>query len=305
MKKYFNDKRKLAIFSVFLLVTLAACSSPRLADGSIDPKQIIDLSTSWGSVFSSGWFDGIFVYPVAQLINIFGNITGDAGLAIILAVLAINILIGGVTLKSQMSQQKMQMCKPELDRINAKYKNKKDDRSRQLQAKELQDLYAKYDINPFGSIIPMLIQLPVMFSVYYAVMRAKTVIGGTFVGIELDTTPLNGVSDGQFVYLIIFGLMILAQFLSMKMPQWLTERRKKLEKVKTKKYAQAKPSGGMMESSMNAMMYVSLGMISLLCLNWPLSMSFYWLVNAATRVGQNVIIDHIIGKKNQDEKKLV
>ena len=46
---------------------------------------------------------------------------------------------------------------------------------------------------------------------------------------------------------------------------------------------------GMM-GSMNMMMYMSTGMIAILAINWPLGMSFYWLVNSVARVIQNIII---------------
>ncbi|MEG0314197.1 MAG: membrane protein insertase YidC [Erysipelotrichaceae bacterium] len=298
MKEFFKDKKKLALLSVFMLVSLAACSNPRLADGTIDPEAIIKLSTSWGDVFSGGWFDGIFVYPMAQLINFIGKLTGDAGMAIILSVLIINILTGAMTIKQQVQQQKMQVIKPEMDRIQAKFKGKTDDRSRALQAQELNALYAKYSINPLGSMLSMIIQMPVMFAVYYAVMRAEAVIGGTFMGISLDTTPWDGMFAGELPYFIIFGLMVVFQFVSMKFPQFLQKRRDKKNHVKEKKYAKAKvakKSSGM-EGTMNTMMYVSLVMISVLSIKWPLAMSFYWLVNAVTRVLQSIIIEKFFMK---------
>ena len=58
--------------------------------------------------------------------------------------------------------------------------------------------------------------------------------------------------------------------------------------VKEKKYAQPKQSG--MAGSMNMMMYMSTGMIAIFAINWPLAMSFYWLVGSVVRVLQNILV---------------
>lgn len=50
--------------------------------------------------------------------------------------------------------------------------------------------------------------------------------------------------------------------------------------VKEKKYAEPKNAPKGMMGSMNMMMYMSTGMIAILAINWPLGMSFYWLVNS-------------------------
>ena len=60
--------------------------------------------------------------------------------------------------------------------------------------------------------------------------------------------------------------------------------------VKEKKYAEPKKQPGMM-GSMNMMMYMSTAMIAIFDINWPLGMSFYWLVNSIVRVGQNLLIN--------------
>ncbi|MGL5541507.1 MAG: YidC/Oxa1 family membrane protein insertase [Erysipelotrichaceae bacterium] len=291
MKRFFKDKKKMIIVSVFLMLFIAGCSSyidPET--GLVATDKIITLSTTWGEAFQSGWFDGIFVFPIAWLINFIAQYA-DAGIAIIVVTALINFLTAAGTLKQQVATQKMQMMQPELNRIQDKYKGKTDDRSRMAQANEMQALYKKYDVNPFASILTLFIQLPVILAVYQAVMRADSVVNGTFLGINLAKTPMAGVMDQEWAYLLIFLLMVGVQFISMKFPQWQAERAKKRANVKEKKYAQPENSGGMMQNSMNMMMYVSIGMISLLSINWPLGMSFYWLVSAGFRVVQTFVID--------------
>jgi len=60
MTQFFKDKRKLMMMTIFVLVVLAACSSPRDPEtGKVYAEKLIGLDTSFGSQMSLGWFDGI------------------------------------------------------------------------------------------------------------------------------------------------------------------------------------------------------------------------------------------------------
>lgn len=290
MKRFFKDKKKLILLSVFLVVLLAGCSNYIDKEtGRVAVDKIISLSTTWKASFDEGWFTGIFVWPVAQLINLIGDKT-DAGIAIIVVTFLINIVIAAFSIKSQVATQRMQMIQPELNKIQKKYEGKTDERSKMMMAQEMQALYSKYQINPFSSILVMLVQLPVILAVYQAVMRAEAVINGSFMGIDLTQTPLTGMKAGQISYFVIFALMVVMQFLSMKFPMWLAEWKKKKSGKKIKAYANEQPASGM-AGSMNMMTYVSVGMIAFISLSWPLGMSFYWLVSSVARIIQNIVIN--------------
>lgn len=293
MKNLFKGKRKIILLSVLFVLIIAGCKN------YVDPETkttmaeyIIHSTTTWGETMSEGWFEGIFIWPMAQLINFFGNMT-DAGWGIIIATIVINLLIGVMSIKNQVSQQKMQMIQPEMLKINAKYEGKTDEQSKMRQAQEMQALYGKYKLNPFSSILGMFIQLPVLMSVYYAVQRAEVVIDGTFMGISLTQTPMTGFQTGQVAYIAIFLLMVGAQYMSMKVPQWIAKKRKENSGVKTKEYAQPKSSG---PDQMKMMSFMSTGMIAFIGLTWPTAMSFYWLVSSLVRMAQAVIIDKFFVK---------
>ena len=88
------------------------------------------------------------------------------------------------------------MIQPEMTRIQNKYEGKTDQNSKMRMANEMQELYAKHNVNPFSSIIGMLVQFPVIIAIYYAVQRADIVVRGTFMGVDLTQTPLEGLSSG-------------------------------------------------------------------------------------------------------------
>jgi len=291
MKRFFKDKQKLLIMTVFILMILVACKSPRDPNtGEIKPELLIGLNTSIGSQMEQGWFDGIIVWPIAQLINLVAQFS-DAGIAIIVVTFLLQLVTAAFTIKSQVSTQKMQMLQPELAKIQSKYAGKTDDRSKMMQAQEMQQLYAKYDIKPFGTIITTFLQFPIILGVYQATQRAQAVVEGSFLNINLTKTPMWGLSQGKYVYLVIFILMVVFQFISMKFPQWQQKKREKKSKVKRKEYAEPKKNGNGLAGSMNMMMYVSLGTISILAISWPLSMSFYWMVSSIARIIQVIVIN--------------
>lgn len=296
MTHFFKDKKKMLFMGLLIMVTLVACTNPRDPEtGQIIEKYLIRSTTPIGDQLSLGWFDGLIVWPIAQLINWISKYS-DAGIGIIVVTLLLQAFTFIFSIKSQVSAQKMQMIQPELQKIQAKYQGKSDDRSRMMQAQEMQALYSKHKINPFGTLLVTFLQFPIILGVYQATMRAEAVVSGTFMGISLTQTPIWGLNNGQMIYMVIFVLMIIAQFMSMKFPQWLQKYRQKHSNVKQKNYVkQNQPKNGM-ANSMNMMMYVSLAMISILAVNWPLSMSFYWLVSSVTRIIQNLVINQFFMK---------
>lgn len=323
MKEFFRNKKKFLLVVMLMVVTLTGCSVPRGESGktyvdaiyTIEDKQVrrgdVDIpkdnkelqekykdygpddlitieKTTFSDALNEGWFNGLIVWPIAYLINFVAEFS-DAGVGIIVATFLIQLIIFLFSIKSQVASQRLQAIQPEMNKIQAKYAGKTDDRSKMMQAQEMQALYSKYKINPFGTMLITFIQFPVILGMYQATMRAYSVVTGSFVGINLAKTPIEGLQLQNYWYVVIFLLMILFQLLSFKMPQWLQERRKKKNGVKEKKYAEPKKQNGMM-GSMNMMMYMSTGMIAIFAINWPLGMSFYWLVGSIIRVIQNIVI---------------
>lgn len=84
------------------------------------------------------------------------------GISIILLTVAIRVVLLPLTIKQFHSMQKMQMLAPEMKALQAKYK---DDKERQNQ--ELMKFYRENGVNPLGSCLPLVLQLPVFISLYY------------------------------------------------------------------------------------------------------------------------------------------
>ena len=89
------------------------------------------------------------------------------GIEIIILSILIRLLFYPLTKKSMDSMKRMQALKPEIDKLNARFKDDPEKRNR-----EIMDLYKKYKINPIGGCLPMVIQLPVLSGLYFVLANA-------------------------------------------------------------------------------------------------------------------------------------
>ena len=119
--------------------------------------------------------DGIIIGPVAkilgylmegifQLLNKIG--IPNIGLAIILFTIVIYLCLTPLTFKQQKFSKLQVKMNPEIQAIQAKYKNKKDNDSMMAMNNETQAVYAKYGVSPSGSCVQLLIQMPILFALY-------------------------------------------------------------------------------------------------------------------------------------------
>lgn len=106
--------------------------------------------------------------------------TGSAGLAIIIFTVILKTILLPLTVKSIRSTAGMQELQPKMKELQKKYK---DDRQRLSQ--EMMQLYAQYQINPAAGCLPLLIQIPIFFGLYFAVSDLSR-DGGNFLWLHLN-----------------------------------------------------------------------------------------------------------------------
>ena len=88
------------------------------------------------------------------------------GLSIIIFTIVMYLLMMPLTVKQQKFSKLSAKMNPELQAIQKKYKNKKDNDSVMAMNQETQAVYAKYGVSPTGSCVQLLIQMPILFSLY-------------------------------------------------------------------------------------------------------------------------------------------
>lgn len=123
-----------------------------------------DLETGYDKIIDFGW--GIFGWisrgVVIPIFNWLDHYHLNYGLIILIMALIIKIALFPLTYQSYKSMAKMRVLKPELDVINAKFKDK--DAVKKNQA--VMELYKEAGVNPLGGCIPMLVQMPILLAMF-------------------------------------------------------------------------------------------------------------------------------------------
>ena len=131
------------------------------------------------------------------------------GWSIVLLTICVRAVLLPLTVKQFHSMQKMQQLAPEMKAIQAKYK---DDKERQNQ--EMMRFYKENGVNPLGSCLPLVLQLPVFISLYYMLRKSLRIdicpqtqpgahlVNGKWVGISVShTVPCGPHNGAEFLFI--------------------------------------------------------------------------------------------------------
>ncbi len=151
----------------------------------VGPKDIHILATvrpPLDDLVQLGWF-GIIAKPLLEVLQWTHKYIADWGWAIVVLTLVINMLLFPLKVKNWRSMKNMQRVAPEVKTIQDRYKKYSfnDPRKRKMN-EEIMAIYNREGINPLGSCLPMLVQMPFLFAFY-------RMLSGT---IELRHAPWGG-----------------------------------------------------------------------------------------------------------------
>ncbi|MFH1230779.1 MAG: membrane protein insertase YidC [Planctomycetota bacterium] len=134
------------------------------------PKATSELATFTNSGFdkllSYGWFgfiSKILLFILAGLYGMFKNY----GIAIIVLTIIIKVVLFPITKKGQVSMYRLQKLAPRIKALQAQYKNDK----QRLGVEQLK-LWKEYGVNPLSGCLPIFLQIPVFFGLYWALALA-------------------------------------------------------------------------------------------------------------------------------------
>lgn len=284
MKFRINKKTQRLLLVVAAVLLLTGCGRITGEDGKVLAEKIIYLTTPFSHMINNeGWFEALFVWPFAQLINFLAQYINVA-IAVIVVTIFSRLVILPLTIKSTVQTQKMQVIQPQLQKIQDKYAGKTDDQSKMAMSQEMMNLYQKYDINPLGTIGGTFLNFPIMIAIWQAVQRASSVIEGSFLGLDMNVSPLTEITSNLmgngWKCIILIVILGITQFASVKLPTYLA--RKKM-KERDRKNAKA-------NDQTETMMNMTLVMIIVMSVSMPTAMSFYWIVSAIVQSVQTVFI---------------
>jgi YidC/Oxa1 family membrane protein insertase len=177
------------------------------------------ISSIFNSVFYNPLYNGL-VFLLHTLPWL------DLGFAIIIFTIIVKLALFPFSQKSVKTQAKIKQIEPQIKEIKEKYKDK------QEQAVKTMELYKQEQINPFSGFILILIQIPIIFALYFIFLRAgfpeiNTEILYSFVGVptQIKTTFLGliDVSEKSLILALITGI---TQFFQAQLASPKTEPKK-------------------------------------------------------------------------------
>lgn len=145
-----------------MIETLSTGGLVALAVGTREPGMIVGPIAKFLGVIYNSVFN--FIYGGIQ--------SNSLGIAIILFTILVKVVLIPLMYKSQQSNYKMQKLQPEMAKIKKKYESKKDADSQQRMAMEMQKLQKDNNVNMMGGCLPMLIQLPILYALFYIFQQA-------------------------------------------------------------------------------------------------------------------------------------
>lgn len=235
-----------AILALMAVVVLNGCSPESVNMSELDPEK-------------AGFWDKYFVIPLAQLLDWFARQLGNYGWSILVVTFLVRLVIFPLNLKQQKSMQEIQKIQPQMLKIREKYK-----KDPQKMQEATMKLYQEHSINPMAGCLPVLIQMPVLFAFYQAIVSDPNIAKSSFLYLQL------GQPDPYYILPLLAAITTFIQFVS---------------------------SGGADNPQMRVMMWIFPIMIFIFAYNFPSAMSLYWVCGNIFTILQYQLIFRPMFKK--------
>lgn len=265
-------------------------------------------AANWPIVGQICWLLGKvmnFIYTILD--NLLTTDNGLVGLSIIIYTILVYMCMLPMTINQQRSSKMMAVINPEVQAIQKKYRNKKDQASMMKQQEEIQQVYDKYGTSMMGGCLPMLIQMPFLFALYPVIYNIEAYVPAIknapdavnrFITIpDLTVTPIQMIKNsGSFgissTVIIITAILIpvisgATQFLSIKLSQSISQNG----------IDNDNPMAGTMKSMNISMPLLSVFMV----FSFPTGIGVYWIVSAVVRCIQQVFINKHLSKMSVED----
>ena len=226
--------------------------------------------------------------------------SGLVGLSIILYTIFVYTLLLPLTIKQQRTSKMSSVMNPEIQAIQKKYKNKKDQASMMKQQEEIQQVYDKYGTSMSAGCLPLLIQMPLLFALYPVIYNIQKYVPeiktapkavNVFLTLpDLTISPMQMIKNsGSYgfpaIMIIITAILLpvlsgLTQYGSIKLSQAISGQQ--LDK----------------ENTMN----ITMPLFSVfMVFSLPTGIGLYWIVSAVVRCVQQVFINKHLSKISVEE----
>ena len=229
-----------------------------------------DLSYT-GHVAGSGLWGGFVAFFIRSILGVSSWFGTSYGLGIIVFTIFIRFFILPLMVYQIDSMKKMQVLQPQLKVLQEKYAGR-DTETRTLLAQEQQALYKEHGVSPFASMLPLLVQMPVLIALYQGIHNSPVLRSGSFLWLNL------GNQDPYYVLPVLAALFTLGS-------SWLS--------------TQANPQQNAMTKILP---FVFPFIIFFTSLAVPSAVSLYWVIGNLFQMIQTFFLQNPIKLKQEREE---
>ena len=229
--------------------------------GPQDLKILNSIKSDWTAVIYYGTFD-IISQVLLQTLDFLYRLLHSWGWAIIALSILIYLVLYPLSIKQMRSMKEMQAIQPQVEKLRVQYKD-----NPQKMNKEVMDLYRLHKVNPLGGCLPLILQMPIFFALYNALMRSIALRGAKFLWIKdlsepdrLFTLPVTLPILGNDINILPI-IMAIGMFIQQKV-------------------SMAQTSGGASAEQQKIMMIVMPVMFGFIFYGMPSGLVLYWLINS-------------------------
>lgn len=230
--------------------------------GPQELRVISSIRPDWTIIVNYGTFDFISQF-LLQVLGFLFKIVQNWGLAVISLSILIYFLFYPLTLKQMRSMKEMQALQPRIDELRKNYKD-----NPQRLNKEIMELYREHKVNPFSGCLPLLLQMPIFFALYQALMRSIALKGARFLWI-------NDLSQPDRLFILPFSLPIMGNEINI-LPVVMTIGMF----IQQKMSMTSSTTSGVAEQQKLMLIIMPL-MFGLIFYHMPAGLVLYWFINSA------------------------
>lgn len=262
VKKYSGKKFVLGVESNGLIIAPGQKLQQKfyIYIGPQQVKLISEAKYTWAAIVNYGTFD-IVSQVLLQLLDFIHRFIKNWGWAIIILSVLIYLALYPLSIKQMRSMKEMQVLQPRIEELRKNYKD-----NPQKLNKEIMELYKEHKVNPFGGCLPLLLQMPIFFALYQALMRSIVLKGAKFLWIK-DLSQPDRIGQLPFSLPILGNDINLLPILMM------------IGTLVQQKISMSTTTGVSSEQQ-KIMLIVMPVMFGVIFYQMPAGLSLYWLVNS-------------------------
>ena len=235
---------------------------PKIQDDLAKIAKGLDLTVDYGVL----WWIG---QPIFAVLSFLQTIVGNWGFAIILVTFVVKLFLYPLSNAQYRSFGKMRRIQPKMQALKERFGD-----DRQKMGQETMKMYKKEGVNPLGGCLPLLVQMPVFFALYWVLMESVEIRQAPFI-FWIDDLSLK---DPLYILPLVMGASM-----------WLMQK--------------MQPTAANMDPMQQKIMQFMPVMMTAFFFFFPSGLVLYWVVNNLLSIGQQTFVTKMMEREDANLAK--